>query len=61
MKQKVYDSVVFKLISAVVVLFIIMLLVSMYLINRKQAMVIDGVIEEMNANMGNMDLSLIHI
>ena len=59
MKQKVYDSVVFKLISAVVVLFIIMLLVSMYLINRKQAMVIDGVIEEMNANMGNMDRSMV--
>lgn len=59
MKQKVYDSVIFKLICAVVVLFIIMLLVSMYLINRKQAMVMKGVIEEMNANMGNMDRSMV--
>ena len=61
MKQKIYDSVVFKLILAVVVIFIIMVLATMYLINRKQAMVIDGVIEDINANMENMDLSLIHI
>lgn len=59
MKQKIYDSVVFKLILAVVVIFIIMLLATMYLINRKQAMVIDGVIEDINANMGNMDRSMV--
>lgn len=59
MKQKVYDSVVFKLISAVVVIFIVMLLVSMYLINRKQGIVINEVIEDLNANMGNMDRSMV--
>ncbi|WP_311481922.1 HAMP domain-containing sensor histidine kinase [uncultured Anaerococcus sp.] len=59
MKQKIYDSVVFKLISAVVVIFIVMLLVSMYLINRKQAMVIDTVIEDINENMGSMDRSMV--
>lgn len=59
MKQKIYDSVIFKLISAVVVIFIIMLVVSMYFINRKQAMVIDTVIEDINANMGSMDKSVV--
>lgn len=59
MKQKIYDSVVFKLILAVVVIFIIMVLATMYLINRKQAMVIDGVIEDINANMENMDRSMV--
>ena len=59
MKQKIYDSVIFKLISAVVVIFIIMLVVSMYFINRKQAMVIDTVIEDINANMGAMDKSVV--
>lgn len=59
MKQKIYDSVVFKLILAVVVIFVIMLLATMYLINHKQAMVIDGVIEDINANMGNMDRSMV--
>ena len=59
MKQKIYDSVIFKLISAVVVIFIIMLVASMYFINRKQAMVIDTVIEDINANMGAMDKSVV--
>lgn len=59
MKQKIYDSVIFKLISAVVVIFIIMLVASMYFINRKQAMVIDTVIEDINANMGSMDKSVV--
>ena len=59
MKQKIYDSVVFKLILAVVVIFIIMLLASMYLINRKQAMVIDAVIEDINENMSSMDRSMV--
>lgn len=59
MKQKIYDSVVFKLILAVVVIFIIMLLVSMYLVNRKQAMVIDEVIEDINENMSSMDRSMV--
>ena len=59
MKQKIYDSVIFKLISAVVIIFIIMLVVSMYFINRKQAMVIDTVIEDINANMGSMDKSVV--
>lgn len=59
MKQKVYDSVIFKLICAVVVIFIVMLLVSMYLINRKQAMVIDTVINDINANMTGMDRSMV--
>lgn len=59
MKQKIYDSLIFKLILSVVVIFIIMLLASMYLINRKQAMVIDAVIEDINTNMGTMDRSMV--
>lgn len=59
MKQKIYDSLIFKLIAAVVILFIIMLLVSMYLISRKQAMIIDAVIEDINTNMGTMDRSMV--
>lgn len=59
MKQKIYDSLIFKLIAAVVILFIIMLLVSMYLISRKQAMIIDEVIEDINTNMGTMDRSMV--
>lgn len=59
MKQKINDSIVFKLISAVVIIFIVMLLVSMYLINRKQAMVIDAVIEDINTSMPGMDRSMV--
>ena len=59
MKQKIYDSLIFKLIAAVVIFFIIMLLVSMYLISRKQAMIIDAVIEDINTNMGTMDRSMV--
>ena len=59
MKQKIYDSLIFKLIAAVVIFFIIMLLVSMYLISRKQAMIIDAVIEDINTNMGIMDRSMV--
>lgn len=59
MKQKISDSIVFKLICAVVIIFITMLVVSMYLINRKQAMVIDAVIEDINISIPAMDKSMV--
>ena len=59
MRQKIYDSIVFKLILAVVVIFITMLLVSMYFINRKQAMVIDGMIEDINSSLPSMSESFV--
>ena len=59
MKQKISDSIVFKLICAVVIIFITMLLVSMYLINRKQAMVIEAVIEDINTSIPAMDKSMV--
>lgn len=46
MKKKTHDSIVFKLIGAISIIFIIMLVVSMVLINRKQTMIMDTFVEE---------------
>lgn len=59
MKHKIYESVVFKLIVAIIIIFIIMLLGSMYLINRKQSMLMNAVIEELQVGPNNLDKSVI--
>ena len=59
MKQKFYDSIIFKLIVSVVIIFIVMLLVVMYLVNRKQSMVIDAVMEEFQTNLPFRDHSVV--
>lgn len=57
--MKKHDSIVFKLIAAIIVIFVIMVFLSMYLINRKQSMVIDAVIEEFETNMPFTDKNVI--
>ena len=57
--KKSYDSIVIRLIISVVIIFIVMMFVTNFLVNRKQLLVMEGVFEQFSENVPSDNKSMV--
>ena len=57
--KRSYDSIVIRLIISVVIIFIVMMFVTNFLVNRKQLLVMEGVFEQFSENVPSDNKSMV--